>query len=624
MVINKKTFFRKVQKRNLVITFLFLIPVSYFLIFSLPWRMPVKGPIDSQSYVFGFSNSISLIGVALTFFALFCVRIVIPSLAEKDRKFLQELIIPQVKRTKGILLMTIVCISFVLCVVWGWWSFLPFGFFGESAYFLTRLDMMTLGRIPFRDFDFGYGPIMLWFPFLLNKLTGGAIKIDSAYIITVLLFFGLGICAIESITRYFQISNRFRAVILLFGVFGTLNITLGIQYTPIRFIYPLWAALATSQCLHSSKLWKGLIVSFIVPFIGLLLGPEIGLVTCFTSLISILWHLKSGAVNQASRAFTVLLAPIVCLSIFGWDYFKMVLFFGSGAYCFPIFPSPYILTILLLGCWILPRLATAAWTQTDQSAALWMSLLFSMGLFFPAILGRCDPGHVLCNGIGLILFSLAAGVAEKSRTRTKAVVAATLLIFVTFYISFWNHYAANIFNAVAIKKALQAHEAEIARDESIMNAVLKNEPVRNKFKWAKRLPFASDLQELLRYSSIATPRNCGEDIDRFLKASGRYYPEYFVPPFDGTFTPATVEKKIENLKNADVVLVPAGYFQNIQLTDKDAYARGWSEFMTILFVFPVSEPAVNQPFSQDSMIASYISCNYQVIGRFRDYLIMRR
>jgi hypothetical protein len=70
--------------------------------------------------------------------------------------------------------------------------------------------------------------------------------------------------------------------------------------------------------------------------------------------------------------------------------------------------------------------------------------------------------------------------------------------------------------------------------------------------------------------------------------------------------------------------VPAGYFQNIQLTDKDAYARGWSEFMTILFVFPVSEPAVNQPFSQDLMIASYISCNYQVIGRFRDYLIMRR
>ena len=483
---------------------------------------------------------------------------------------------------------------------------------------------MTMGRIPFRDFDYGYGPAMLWIPFLLSKVSGGMIKIDMAYIFTVLLFFGLGILAMESIVRRFGIPDRYRALILLFGTLATLNITIGIQYTPLRFIYPFWAILILHESLRSSDARRGWIASFALPFAGLMLGPEIGLVTCVGALAGILWCVRSGEAHLASRSLAVLTSLAACLAIIGHSYFKMILFFGGGAYNFPIFPAPYILSILLVGCWILPRLGAAGWTGNDKNASLCISLLFVLGLFLPAVLGRCDPGHVIFNGIGILIFGLGAAIQERSRHWMIAIAAASLVIFTTSQISFWNHYDGLIVNALTTRKAIEAHQSEISVGEWLVQDRLVKEPNHNQFQWSKRLPFSPDLLELLKYPSVAVPRSGSEDIDRFLKSSGRYYAEYFVPPFDGIFTPDTVAKKIDGLKNADVLLVPGLYFQNMQMADKDLYGKGWSSFLTGLFLFPVHCPAVNDPFLQDAIIARYISSNFHPIGSFRDYLILKQ
>lgn len=600
-----------------------LLPISFFLIFILPWHMPVKGPIDSQSYVFGFSNATSHLGLALTLGALFLARLFIPPLNSSDRLLFRGLLISPARRSKGLLITLVVCITLTLFIVGGWWHLLPFGFFGESAYFLTRLDMMTLGRIPFRDFDYGYGPAMLWTPFLLSKASLGLIKIDTAYILTVLLFFALGLLAMEYILRRFGISDRARGILLLFGTLATLNITIGIQYTPLRFIYPLWAMLILHESIRSSDARNGWIAAFAVPFAGLLLGPEIGLVTCIGSLAGILWYMRAGEPHLALRSFAVLAALAACLGIFGPGYFKMILFFGGGAYNFPIFPAPYILSIMLVGCWVLPRLSAAGWTGNDNHASLCISLLFSLGLFLPAVLGRCDPGHVICNGIGILIFGLGAVIYERRNRWMIVIAAAALIVFTTNHIAFWNHYDGLIINALSTKKAIEAHLSEIRVAEWLVEDRLAKETNHDRFAWAKRLPFSPDLLELLKYPSIAVPRSGSEDIDRFLKASGRYYPEYFVPPFDGTFTPETVAKKIDGLKNADILLVPGSYFQNMETDDKDLYGRGWSAFLTGLFLFPVNCPAVNEPFHQDAIIARYISSTYQVVGNFRDYLILK-
>jgi hypothetical protein len=612
------------QRKVFAAFLLVLLPISYFLIFILPWHMPVKGPIDSQSYVFGFSNATSHLGLALTLGALFLARVLIPPLNSSDRLLFRGLLISPVRRSKSLLITLLACIALTFLVVGGWWHLLPFGFFGESAYFLTRLDMMTLGRIPFRDFDYGYGPAMLWIPFLLSNASLGLIKIDTAYILTVLLFFALGLLAMESILRRFGISDRARGILLLFGTLATLNIMLGVMYTPLRFIYPLWAMLILHGSLRSSDAHKGWIAAFALPFAGFMLGPEIGLVTCIGSLAGILWYMKAGKAQLASRSFAVVAALAACLGIFGPGYFKMILFFGGGAYNFPIYPAPYILSILLLGCWVLPRLGAAGWTGNDNHAPLCVSLLFSLGLFLPAVLGRCDPGHVIFNGIGILIFGLGAVIYERRRRWMIVIAAAALIVFTTNQIAFWNHYDGLIMNALSTRQAIEAHQSEISVAEWLVQDRLAKEPNHDRFKWAKRLPFSPDLLELLKYPSIVVPRGGSEDIDRFLKASGRYYPEYHVPPFDGIFTPDTVAKKIDGIKNADVLLVPESYFQNMQTTDKGLYGKGWSSFLTGLFLFPVNCTAINEPFLQDAIIAQYIKSNYQVDGIIRNYLILKR
>jgi len=612
------------SQRKMFTAFLaFLLPISFFLIFILPWHMPVKGPIDSQSYVFGFSNATSHLGLALTLVALFLARLFIPPLNSSDRLLFRGLLISPARRSKSLLITLVVCITLTLFIVGGWWHLLPFGFFGESAYFLTRLDMMTLGRIPFRDFDYGYGPAMLWIPFLLSKASLGLIKIDTAYILTVLLFFALGLLAMESILRRFGISDRARGILLLFGTLATLNITIGIQYTPLRFIYPLWAMLILHESIRSSDARNGWIAAFALPVAGLMLGPEIGLVTCIGCLAGILWCLRSGEPHLASRSFAVLAALAACLGIFGPGYFKMILFFGGGAYNFPIFPAPYILSILLVGCWILPRLGDAAWTGNDNYAPLCASLLFSLSLFLPAVLGRCDPGHVICNGIGILIFGLGAVIYERRHRWMIVIAVAALIILTTSQLAFWNHYDGLIMNALSTRRAIEEHQSEIRVAEWLVEDRLAKEPNNDRFTWTKRLPFSPDLLELLKYPSIAVPRGGSEDIDRFLKASGRYYPEYYVPPFDGTFTPETVAQKLEGLAGAKVILVPQSLFGSLQPVDSEAYGKGWSEFMSRLFLYPVNLPVIHEPFIQDATTAQKLAADYEVEGRFRDYLILR-
>ena len=612
------------QKKVFTAFLAVLLPISYFLIFILPWHMPVKGPVDSQSYVFGFSNATAHLGLALTLGALFLARLLTPPLNSSDRLLFRGLLISPARRSKGLLITLLACITLTLFIVGGWWHLLPFGFFGESAYFLTRLDMMTMGRIPFRDFDYGYGPAMLWIPFLLSKASLGLIKIDTAYILTVLLFFALGLLAMESILRRFGISDRARGILLLFGTLATLNIMLGVMYTPLRFIYPLWAMLILHESLRSSDAHKGWIAAFALPFAGFMLGPEIGLVTCIGSLAGILWCLRTGDPQLASRSLAVLAALAGCLGIFGPSYFKMILFFGGGAYNFPIFPAPYILSILLLGCWVLPRLGAAGLTGNDNHAPLCVSLLFSLGLFLPAVLGRCDPGHVIFNGIGILIFGLGAVIYEGRRRWMIVIAAAALIVFTTNQIAFWNHYDGLIMNALSTRQAIEAHQSEISVAEWLVQDRLAKEPNHDRFRWSKRLPFSPDLLELLKYPSIAVPRSGSEDIDRFLKVSGRYYPEYHVPPFDGTFTPDTVDQKINGIKECNTLLVPISMMGVENPINTELYAKSWSLFMSRLFLYPVDKVSKNTPFIQDEIIASFIKKNYAPIGQFRDYILVSK
>ena len=597
------------------------IAMAGFFVFILPWHIPVRGPVDSQSYVFGFHNAAALVGLAgfLAFFAW--QRVSSAEKREQDQRLFAELWLKTPRPPAEGLYVAAGCALFSSLTLLGWWMFLPYGFFGETAYFLTRLDMMSLGFWPFRDFEFGYGPAMLWIPWALSRFSGGFLAIDTAYILTVALFFFLGIFALHLITRRLNLPGLWSTVVLLVGSLSFFNLTLGIQYTPIRFLYPLMAVFLCHEKVRRGLAW-GFAASFFLPLGGLMLGPDVGLVTA----LGILAGLPGYWPSDRRKAMVCLLAPLGALGvsrlIFGPEYFDIIQSFGGGAYNFPIVPAPYLLSLLGLSLWILPKIFAASFGR-GEGGPLGLSLLVCAGLFLPAALGRCDPGHVLLNGAGVFLLAMAASLRGNPKKGLPWVGLAYLICLTTMEISFWNHYNLNIQNAIRVRKIISENLPIVRSQEFEVQNELGKQPVIPKHRWDKRLPYSTDLLALLQYPSIALMRGGSEDLDRFLKESGRYVPDYFVPPFDSLFSPASTQKKAESLGKAEFVLVPEARFTQPGEMDPSAYARGWSEFLSGLFLFPVLCRSVNAPFDPDQMILRDLSATHHPVGRFRDMLILR-
>ena len=302
----------------------------------------------------------------------------------------------------------------------------------------------------------------------------------------------------------------------------------------------------------------------------------------------------------------------------------MILFFGGGAYNFPIFPSPYIISLLLVVCWLIPQLADAGWRLGSAAAPLLISLVIALGLFLPAALGRCDPGHVLLNGLGVLILGIAAAFYGKSLRLKVATVAAAAILFITTQISFWSHYDTLIANALTTRHVIEANRSDIEVGEWQVQSRLSQDNIEMKFDWDKRLPFTPDFLELLTYPSLATPLGVGEDADRFLKVTGRYVPQRYVPPFISTFTPASVTRLLDELKKQDFLLIPESALSHLQPMNTMAYGQYWSRFLSGLFVFPVSIPVVHEPYIPEAVIMRSITNEFEVEGKFRDYLILRR
>ncbi|NCY20926.1 hypothetical protein EBX31_03085 [bacterium] len=592
-----------------------------FLIFVVPWHVPVRGPIDSQSYVFGFSNAASLLGLAIILMFLFWRRLNRRQQPEKDQGVFSQVFLKTPRGFRTGLGMAAGCALASCLLILGWWMFLSYGFFGETAYFLTRLDMMLLGYKPYRDFEFGYGPAMLWIPWVLSRLSAGFVAIDTSYILTVVLFFILGIFSMHFLVRRFNVFERWANILILFGAITFFNITLGIQYTPIRFLYALVAVFVWYEMARRNRL-TGAVGCFFLALGGFLLGPEVGLVTNLALSFGILWGCRNQQFGSPYSLAIPLCALALAYAFFGKEYFAIVLSFGGGAYNFPILPAPYILSLLVLSGWILPKIFSAAWPR-GENALLYAALGMGMGLYLPAALGRCDPGHVLRNGAGIFLISTAARLVQKSFLKQTAVLLAYFICLVTMEVSFWNHYDVNIRQAAQIRRIISENLPVVRESEFSVQAEIAKQPVATPFRWDKKMPYSPDLLQLLQYPKFAVVRGGSEDLDRFLKESGRYVSDYFVPPFDSLFSPTSAKKKSESLGKAEFVLVPEARFEQPGEMDPNAYARGWSEFLSGLFLFPVSCRAVNAPFDPDQLILRNLSATHHPVGRFRDMLILQ-
>jgi hypothetical protein len=219
--------------------------------------------------------------------------------------------------------------------------------------------------------------------------------------------------------------------------------------------------------------------------------------------------------------------------------------------------------------------------------------------------------------------TLLGGTAARASGKMLAPVGA-FIILLTTHISVWSHYDARIGQTVAIRRAIAEDRESLWKADWEVRRRIRHEPAAQNLKWGKQLPLQDDLLELLRYPHLSAPLGCSEDIDRFLKLSGRDFPDYWVPANSGIFNQEALAARMAALSAAPYLLLPMSAARYLKPPNSESYAANYSAYLTPLFVFPVRLKMVHSPFSVEAEMVRTLARDYQVKGTFRKYLILGR
>ena len=388
--------------------------------FTVPYLLPPEEIVTSMSYDYGFNNFVGII--------LVCLSILVFGFIGYMRNDL-ELILFEKETEKlspryfwygaSVLMLfffwSSLCGEWILCMP-------------DCSYFLCHIYEMLYGKIPYKDFAFGYGPLTIYLPYYIYKLIP-FISIINAYIISVALFHIFGIWCFYEIVNSTNVGKKTKIYLYVLGYFAFFPFGLGMNYQILRFILPFWALLRCHQM--STKL--RLIYSPLTVVLVLALSPEVGLVY----LIAMISYCVFLYYVSRSRLYVAILILTLLFSFYfigaHLPMFILMQSFGSGFYNFPFIPS-FHLIVFFICIFLVAYYVGGAFLQLERFVLEISFVLLAFGLL-PVCLGRCDPGHVVFNGFFIFYIAI---VSLENKSRYTKNLFCVLLSFVVVIVFSWN------------------------------------------------------------------------------------------------------------------------------------------------------------------------------------------
>ena len=257
---------------------LFLAPS---IIFVLPYFVPVA-PAFAESYLFGFNNRVALCLVL----ALVALLAVLSWRGLVRLPHLPELPPPGSAAASGStpglpVLAAALAVATALSVLL--FSLLRAGQgAGDAVYFLDRIGLITQGLRPFRDFEFVYGPLQLYGPWLTARLLH--LSLTDAYGLVWCLSTLLGITALWFAIRWLDLPPQGKSAtfLILAAILGSELLSFGLNYNPLRYTLPIACLLLVERldraAPSSATADRSTILAATASAILLLgLSPEIGI-----------------------------------------------------------------------------------------------------------------------------------------------------------------------------------------------------------------------------------------------------------------------------------------------------------------------------------------------------------
>jgi len=603
-------------------------------IFVLPWFVPYNEPVFSFSYTYGFNNRISILSLGAMLGLLSLVELIRAWKygLNNHEVFLLE-IMPTGRSNQPLLGYGIALLGFIFITcsyqIW-WYTVTPCAYYAEMGYFVSLIDMICMGYHPYVDFQYNYGPALLYLPGMLVKFSNGGISVEAAYL-TILVATGVvGNILLCYVIRNFS-KNRDGLVVYITIAISTLPslMNFGLNYSPLRFIAPLASLVflhklfvANTNSTHIDRI-KIIFFGFLLPILNFSISPEIGL----SAYLGIIVYFLAVSIKRRREYFLVI-SPLLTLPLFlvlfSPAYLTTLFSFAGGATNVPVAPTLHIVTLVAAACFIIPNLTVAGLLNKSENAAMTIALTIAMGLLLPAALGRCDVVHVFWNGMGIsillvTLFTRISNVELKWTTFILYLIVFGECSGLTLY----NCYRTEINNALAAKNDFKniSDLNKKALQQSVDRFLTE---FKCGFHYGKMLLFDDEYRKLLTYKKIGTPLGATEDCDKFLKLSGRYVVEYHASRYMQISNNQHIMRKLADLRKMDTILIPAYSFNFLQSADQPGFSASEGREYTDMMIFPNFLRQRNKRTLFQAPIVKVIQDQYTIVDHFKDYIILKK
>jgi hypothetical protein len=656
-------------------------------IFVVPWFVPFQQPIASLSYTYGFNNLAAWLAVA-ALLAAFCFILLwrretlgAGSLERRLSSILPDGSANDDRKNLLAAFVVVALLGAALQILW--YSILPTNYFGEIRQHVSRLDQMILGRSPHLDFQYNFGPGMLYLAYFLYRLGAGALSIDAAYCTTLSAYWVIGTFLSYYVIKNLNGSVKRTSVFLCISLLFFHPVMMGLQYTPVRYFLPLASLVFIHRSLMSAVRWRYLtmaIAAFLLPLMALAFSPDTGIATTLAMIVYFLTLIRTPLGKFSYCALATALSVVVALATFSRSYLNAIEAYSSSVACFPIFPTLALITFLAATFAILPNLAIIGLRDRTSLGSLSLAFTVVLGLGIPQVLGRCDLVHVCFNGIGVLLLSLSLVTTLASKRVSYAFLCGYLLLFPFSNLAafLWLGYARLSYDTLrtGIFDRLGADAVNISfgrseeltpditipgssgmdeqftiskrvtllRSRSLILTLFRGPQLQRSLdlevgrrrSYGKPRFFPSDLSDLLKYEKVGTPFAVTEDMDRFLKINDRFIAEYWPGGASHFGTAADVARKLRDLDTMKTILVPKQVYLddnflsipvNSDLSlqgrvDPVVQRRTAAHILTQVNMFPIWLPkAKNTPYYPEVQIMAAVAQHYVPVGEFRDFRI---
>ncbi|MGB4441061.1 MAG: hypothetical protein WBJ62_02425 [Coriobacteriia bacterium] len=401
-------------------------------VFALPWVVPVASDaVVSDSQAVGFSNRAAMlalaggVGAMLLFARWYGRGATLESLVSVRAATKEQRVSPQVTVT----VMAVTCLAVAALGI-----ILQDRPTGDAAYFIDRLLRIGAGGIPYSQIEFSYGPLLIY-PLLVlwRSLAWTGLSVYAVYYCWVAVCYVAGLAITVYILNRINVSRRVRSAALLVAGGATLLMpTLGVNYSPLRYLLPYALFIWVTGRLTDSTggAWRG-VLPILAAVVAAGVSPEMGMALVVAFVVAL-----SSLVLRGHRAY---LSPLLLL-LAGVGVLAAALAttgagtlgaFAGGAWYFPVLPGPPAL--IFVGTMLLLAWGMGASFDTAEPSSLalhlgWLAL--AVVLIVPA-LGRADFGHMFWNGLGagLACMAVAGGMWNKAGTYLGVAAAVFLSAF---------------------------------------------------------------------------------------------------------------------------------------------------------------------------------------------------